>query len=515
MRWAPALLAVLLLVASSRDAGAAEIVLPDGRTVALEVVSVDGSGWICLDRLAKVLGGTAGRDPLSRYPVWTVGKHRVLFSTATAMTSVDGKLLNTGKAAREKDGCIWVPEAFLEVGLPLVLEGPVKVKSGAVPSVAPSPAEPARPVPGPVPAVVPPSVPKEEAGVTLEATVSADRIRVVFCGTGASQAQVRKEGEVLVVSFALGRVAGGDRELGSGIARRLEVASEGRNVRILLGAGFREYATSTQKSPECLTVVLEGSGQVAPSAEATEPAASGVARASARPAKVPGQFVVALDPGHGGSDTGALAAGGVAEKDLALALSKRIAAALEQAGVRTVLTREGDTFVPLPQRTALANYNRADVLLSIHLNASPAASAKGSETFFMSREATDLWSRQLAEKENAAGSGAGGADTLSLVLWNLAQTQSIVESSALAEVIQGRLNGLLGTKERGVRQAPFVVLEGAEMPAVLVEVAFLTNPGEAKQLQDPVFQEQIAAALAASIADFKARNDAPPPPPAP
>jgi N-acetylmuramoyl-L-alanine amidase len=227
--------------------------------------------------------------------------------------------------------------------------------------------------------------------------------------------------------------------------------------------------------------------------------------------------VVVVDPGHGGSDTGALGPGGATEKELALALAKRIAAALGQAGMRVTLTREGDTFIPLTQRTALANYNRADVLLSIHLNASPASSATGAETYFMSKEATDLWSRQLAEKENSAGDPTAGSDTLSLVLWNLAQTQSIVGSAALAEAIQGRLNGLLGTKERGVRQAPFAVLEGARMPAVLVEVAFLTNPGEAQQLQDVAFQDQVAASLAASVADFRARSDAPPnpAPPAP
>jgi len=507
MRWTAALLAVLLLLAPALAAGAAEIVLPDGRTVTVEVASIDGAGWVCLDKLAKALGGTAGRDPLSRYPVWTVGKHRVLFSTATAMTSVDGKLLNTGKAAREKDGCIWIPESFLEVGLPMVLDGPVKVRSGA-PSPPPTPAPPESS--HPAPPVAP--LPKEEAGIAVDATVAADRVRIGLCGTGASQAQVRKEGEVLVITLPLGRVGGGDRDLGSGIARRLEVAGEGRNLRVLLGAGFREYSTSSQKSPDCVAIVLEGAGQVVPSDVGAAPPGAGAAATAARPAKVQGQFVVAIDPGHGGTDTGALAPGGVAEKDLALALAKRVAAALEKAGVRAVLTREGDTFIPLTQRTALANYNRADVLLSLHLNASPATSAKGAETFFMSKEATDLWSRQLAEKENAAGDGGGGTDTLSLVLWNLAQTQSIVESSALAEAIQGRLNGLLGTKERGIRQAPFVVLEGAEMPAVLVEVAFLSNPGEAKQLEDPAFQEQVAAALAASIADFRTRNDAPPPP---
>ena len=101
------------------------------------------------------------------------------------------------------------------------------------------------------------------------------------------------------------------------------------------------------------------------------------------------------------------------------------------------------------------------------------------------------------------------------MLWELAQTSYIVESAALAEAIQQEFNALLGTADRGVKQAPFVVLEGAQMPAVLVEVAFLSNPDEGKRLTDPEFQDQVAAALAKSILAFKARNEKPQTPPQP
>lgn len=508
MRGRP-LLAVLVLaalLAFALPVPALELLLPDGRTVQVEVKTFDGAGWICLDHLAKAVGGSAGRDPLSRYPTWTFGKHRVLFSTATAMTSVDGKLLNTGRAAKEREGCVYVPDTFLEIGLPVVLDGPVRAQGAAAPAPPTPPAPKVAPeAPPPTPQTV------EGADVTVETTVASDTVRVTVSGTGVSGAKVRKEGDVLVLPLPRGRAEFSPVEMGSGIALRLEAVDGGRALRLQLGTGYVSHETESQRNPERLTLVVKGSGQLPPA-----PAAAGVlpdATAGPRPAKVPGQFLVVVDPGHGGSDTGALSKGGLQEKEIALAIAQKVAAALRAAGMRALLTREGDTFIPLTQRTALANYNRADVLLSIHLNASPAASAKGAETYFMSREATDLWSRQLAEKENSSGGAAAGSDTLSLVLWNLAQTQSIVESAALAEAIQERLNGLLETKERGVRQAPFVVLEGAQMPAVLVEVAFLSNPSEAEQLQDAAFQSRVAEALAASVADFKARNDAPPPAP--
>ena len=119
-----------------------------------------------------------------------------------------------------------------------------------------------------------------------------------------------------------------------------------------------------------------------------------------------------------------------------------------------VLTRSTDVQVPLIQRTAIANYNRADLFLSIHLNASPAPSARGTETYYLSRDATDLWATQLAAKENAAGQDAAAAPDggLNLVLWELAQTSVIVESAALAEAVQQEFNTLLGTG--GPRRAP-------------------------------------------------------------
>jgi len=142
------------------------------------------------------------------------------------------------------------------------------------------------------------------------------------------------------------------------------------------------------------------------------------------------------------------------------------------------LTREGDDTVSLSDRTALANRLHAVVFLSIHANASLARGAHGAETYYMSVDASDAQAAQAAARENASGP----ADNVRLILWDLAHVANLNNSARLARGIQERLNALQGIRDRGIRQAPFVVLTGCTMPAALVEVGFLSNAEEAGRL---------------------------------
>ena len=208
--------------------------------------------------------------------------------------------------------------------------------------------------------------------------------------------------------------------------------------------------------------------------------------------------LVVLDPGHGGDDQGAKGPGSELEKDVTLAVARATAAALQAAGVTARLTRDGDETVSLTDRTALANRLQATVFVSIHANASPARGAHGAETYYMSADASDAQAAQSAARENASAS----PDTVQLILWDLAHVANLNNSARLARSIQERLNALQGIKDRGIRQAPFVVLTGATMPAALVEVGFLSNPEEAARLALPDTQQQIAAALADAIVAY-------------
>jgi len=215
---------------------------------------------------------------------------------------------------------------------------------------------------------------------------------------------------------------------------------------------------------------------------------------------------IVLDPGHGGDDVGARSRDGLVEKELTLALARRVAKVLEARGYRVRLTRDDDQTRALTDRTALANRLDALLFVSLHANASTAASVTGAETYYMSLDGpSDAAAAATAELENRAGQTAGQPTALDLILWDLAQAEVLNESAGLALTVQGRLNALAGTRDRGVRQAPFVVLTGATMPAVLVEFGFLSNPDEARRLAEPEHQQRVAEAIAAGIEDFVGR----------
>jgi N-acetylmuramoyl-L-alanine amidase len=225
---------------------------------------------------------------------------------------------------------------------------------------------------------------------------------------------------------------------------------------------------------------------------------------------LPPAYVAVVDPGHGGEHDGAIGPAGLKEKDIALEISKRVAARLREQGALVLLTREGDEALDLPARAALANQAQADVFLSIHLNSMPSHSARrasqGVETYFLSADATDASANAVAARENAdrlAGT-APDPDPVSGILDDLWLVEALAESSRLAHALHPRLVASTGAENRGVKQAPFLVLAGARMPAVLVEVGFVSHEHESRRLADPAYQERIAVGIADGIASFRA-----------
>ncbi len=231
-------------------------------------------------------------------------------------------------------------------------------------------------------------------------------------------------------------------------------------------------------------------------------------------ALLPEQIVktIVIDPGHGGRDSGAIGQSGAKEKDIVLDIGLRLQRLIEETvGIKVVMTRTEDVFVPLESRTMMANRHHADFFISLHVNAAPRSRAIGFETYFLSREPSDRGARASAIRENTAlnleGVGQGAQRGLKTVLWDLAQTFYVKESSELAELLLNELGRSLKVDNRGVKSAPFFVLIGAAMPSVLVEVAFITNPDEEYKLEQEAYRQQIAQALLAGIAKFKARYE--------
>ena len=273
-----------------------------------------------------------------------------------------------------------------------------------------------------------------------------------------------------------------------------------RSVVFETGPGYRSYESFQLKNPA--RVVLDLAGD--------RPTRSVGARA--RSAAVPPKFVIVVDPGHGGVEVGARGPSGLEEKDVTLDLARRLKDVLQQEpGVGVVLTRDEDQVVPLDERTAIANHNRADLFLSIHLNSARGRKAVGSETYYVSADSTDDESRTVAALENRAygdSTDQPGRDAmiepgLELVLWDLAQTQFLAQSSRLAESVQTELNALAGIRSRGVRQAPFRVLMGATMPAILVEAGFISNPDEESRFRSDDYKGKVVEAIARAIRQFR------------
>lgn len=226
-----------------------------------------------------------------------------------------------------------------------------------------------------------------------------------------------------------------------------------------------------------------------------------------------GLRTVVIDPGHGGSETGAVGPGGAMEKELTLAVSRVLAERLaKDLGLRVALTRTDDVDLGLDERSALANQNQADLFLSIHFNSAARGDARGAETYFLSLQASDQRAADAAAIENLVGEAVAlpGSDEfdVQLMLWDLAQSAHLAASQRLANLIQEELNRSLELPDRGVKQAPFRVLMGAAMPAVLIELGFISTAAEEQLLRDPDYRAGLVETLVRAIDRFKREFDA-------
>ncbi|RRD90312.1 N-acetylmuramoyl-L-alanine amidase [Conchiformibius steedae] len=218
--------------------------------------------------------------------------------------------------------------------------------------------------------------------------------------------------------------------------------------------------------------------------------------------------LVMLDPGHGGKDPGATGRSGLREKDVVLHIAKETKKHLESMGYQVVLTRNNDTFIPVLARPMLARRAKADVFVSIHADSVPNPEPRGGGVYVLNQKgASDEASRLLAESENAAGSDIGGVQIsnankdVNQVLMNMVQTQTINDSKRLARLMLNHLAKHNRTKNQ-VNFANFGVLRAPEIPAVLVETAFLSNPQDEALLSSSEFRRKIAHAIAEGIRQY-------------
>jgi N-acetylmuramoyl-L-alanine amidase len=387
------------------------------------------------------------------------------------------------------------------IPVPAVLTPSLRPAPAATPPAADPGEQPAeRPAEPPVAGPDPPRPPTRTAGIELRHRSYPTHTRIVLETEATLEPRVVETATGVTVSFPGVSPRGWNetRTVRDGLVSTVQLAEARGAAALVVGLERPAAARKVYRLEEPPRLVIEFHRQAAPAASPP----------SAEPIRT-----VVIDPGHGGQDTGAVGPGGLQEKALTLDVARRLAALLqEDLGVRVVLTRTRDQYVALRERTGFANREKADLFVSIHANAAAAGAATGTETYFLSSEATDGAARRAAEYENRvialdAGPRGGGKDVLRSILWDLAQSDFQQESSRAAEALQHQLDRALRLPSRGVKQAPFYVLGGAAMPAVLVEIGFITNPQEESRLRDDGYRDRIARALAAGLATYKRGYD--------
>lgn len=443
---------------------------------------------LAIDDVVAGFGVRLTADAKAGAGTYQRGSHELVLHHLKTLASVDGDLKLLPAPAVLDGGRFLVPVESLPRLLTPLLELPVEWRAAQRVLVI-----------GKL------SVPR----VSVSTFLSGDMARVVFEASEAVPFRVQQEPERVTVSIPrdLLDVSLQPTRLAGGIVESVQYLGGRENLfAVRLGPRFRGLKASEQEAPARLVLELHG-----PPLVAEKPAlAPGAFPASRAPAPGPvadeGVRTIVIDPGHGGQEVGARGPAGTLEKDVSLAIARKLKAELVNArGLTVFLTRDKDGELPLDERTATANNYKADLFVSIHANASRARGAKGSEVYFLSYQASDDDSRRMAQAEGAAEplARAAGSSDLALILWDMAQAEHLQESSALASRLQEELAVVTGSEGRGVKQAPFRVLVGAGMPAVLVEAAFISNPEEEKLLASDAYQAKVAAALARGIERYR------------
>ena len=333
---------------------------------------------------------------------------------------------------------------------------------------------------------------------------------------------LKRTPERIYIDILGAKLAPGSRDtlpVDDGVLRQVRVGQYSADVvRVVLDMNaVRAHNAFIIPEPTQLVIdiLAQGTQQKAPTKEVAmrvEPASQkpvAVAKKADLPASGGGLRKIVLDPGHGGKDPGAIGAGGIAEKDIVLSVARKLARKLKaELGVQVVLTRHDDRFVPLEERTALANSENADLFISLHVNASLNSEASGIETYYLDNT-TDEAAIRLAARENRTS--RRNISDLQFILSDMMQNMKLEDSITLAHRLQGALVGgmakVMGeVKDLGVKKALFHVLVGARMPSVLVEMFFISNRVEERAMSQDSHQDAMVEALYEGIQKFGQTN---------
>ncbi len=454
---------------------------------ALPVTVINGQDYVAVDELAAPFG-TAAREAAGGLTL-TAGGRTIIVTADQTVVSVAGRLVSLPAPALRRDNRWYVPLDFLPRALSPALDTRLDLR------------RPSRLlITGDL--RVPRIVARVESG---SASTS-----VTFEITPVTPAKVGIESGRLVVQFEADALDLAVPTLPQqAFLSSITLADTGSAVNIGTGpryGAFRSSSSQPDASSSRLTVdLLPATTDLAGAAAAAATAAPDPVRPSVTLTPSTGLRTVVIDPGHGGDELGAQGPRGTLEKDITLAVSRRLRTMIEsRLGLRVFLTREDDRTISHDDRSAFANSHQADVFLSIHANAAVRPAIKGAEVYYLSVERADAEARKRAEDAAITLPALGGGTrSIDLILWETAQSRYLEQSSTLAGMIESGLRARVEMSPRAVQQAPFRVLVGANMPATLVEIGYLSNPEQEQQLASAAYQERVAEALYDALVRFR------------
>ena len=472
---------------SARPAQPLTVISAEGQRL-LPSTQVGDQLMVGLDDLATLFGLTVREDQLSGGVSVAYKGRTVLLTAGQALASVSGRLVAL-PAAPVREGRRWlVPVEFVSRALSGIYDAKLDVRRNSrlvlVGDVR-------------VPRI---SVREDPVGGQVRVTLE------IAPKTGHA---ITQDGNRLLVKFEADAL---DASLPAfspqPVLQALRIADPRDTIALDLGPRFGAYRASLVPHEQHAELIIDlmPAAAEAPFPMTRPPAGTQLPSPAPLPvpALAPTLRTVVIDPGHGGDEEGAVGAAGTFEKDITLSIARRLKAGIEsRLGLRVLLTRDGDQTVALDDRAALANNNKGDLLISIHANASLRKDVSGAQVYYLSADEAGEEARRAASARQTLPALGGGTRDVEMILWEVAQVRHLNDSASLAAIVEEQLRDAVTLNARPVQQAPFRVLAGANMPAVLVEVGFLTNVEEEQRLKSEGHQEAIARALLEAIARFR------------
>ena len=487
-----AVAAALLLVAglsylASAQAPPITIVSREGRKP-LPVTAINNQDYISVDDVNTAFLTTSREDRLAGGLTITARGRSIVLTENQNVVSVAGRLVTLPAPPVRRDGRWFVPADFLPRALAVALDTRIDLR------------RPARLL-----IVGDMRIPR----VVARVDAGANNVAVTLDITPNTETRVNAQPGRLIVQFDADAL---DLSVPlvptQGFVQSVSLGDTPSTVVLTLGPRYASNrVTITQPDAGSGRVIIDLLPATTDVAPTPAPAPAGPDTRLTIPTQGPstGLRTVVIDPGHGGDQLGTQGAKGTFEKEITLSVSRRLRTLIEsRLGLKVFLTREDDRTMEPDDRSAFANNHRADVFLSIHANSAVRPSVKGAEVYYLTIERADAEARKRAEETATTLPALGGGNrAIDLILWETAQARYLEQSATLAGLIEQSLRARVGMSPRAVQQAPFRVLVGANMPAALVEIGYLSNAEQETQLTTAAYQDQVAQALLDALIKFR------------